>query len=116
MRSVTASLKGVDSMRAEWINRVSSLGLVVLSLSALSPVLIGALLALFGGQDPFHESDEGTGAHIFQLSIVALFPMTLLFFVTADWAQPVRSARRLAFPGAAVVIAFALLYYFEQYT
>jgi hypothetical protein len=59
--------------------------------------------------------DEGTGAHIFQLSIVALVPMGLLFLATADWTQPVRTVRRLAFPGAVVVLAFAALYYLEHY-
>ena len=101
-------------MRAEQINRVSSVGLIVLSLLALLPVLVGALIAAFSGPNPFRESDEGTGAHIFQLSIVALVPMTLLFFATADWTQPVRSVRPLAFPAAAVILAFGLLYYFEH--
>jgi len=77
--------------------------------------MIGALFALFGGSNPFHEADEGAGAHIFQLSIVALAPTTLLFFATADWTQPVRSMRRLTFPAAAVVLAFGVLYYFEHY-
>jgi hypothetical protein len=96
-------------MRAQQINRVSSIGLIVLSLTALLPVLSGYL----PGHPP--QSDEGAAAHIFQLSIVALVPMTLLFFATADWTQPLRSVRRLAFPAAAVVLAFAALYYLEHY-
>ncbi len=96
-------------MRAQEINRVSSRVLIVLSLTALLPVLSGYL----PGHPP--QSDEGTAAHIFQLSIVALVPMTLLFFATADWTQPVRSVRRLAFPAVAVVLAFAALYYLEHY-
>ena len=89
--------------------------MAVLSLSALLTVLIGALFAVFGGSNPFREPDEGTGAHIFQLSIAALFPMTLLFFATGDWSQPGRSVRRLVFPAVAVVLAFGMLYYFEHY-
>jgi hypothetical protein len=103
-------------MRAEQLNRVSSVGLVVLSLTALLIVLGGATVALFSGSNPFHEPDEGTAAHIFQLSILALVPLGLLFFATGDWSQPLRSARRLAFPAAAVVLAFGVLYYFDHYS
>lgn len=102
-------------MGGQQINRLSSIGLIVLSLSALLTVLTGALLAVFSGQNQVRQSDEGTLAHIFQLSIVALVPMTLLFLATADWARPVRTVRRLAFPATAVVLAFGVLYYFEHY-
>ena len=95
-------------MRGQEINRVSGIVLIVLSLTALLDVL---LLGYF--QPPL--SDEGTGAHIFQLSIVALLPTGFLFLTTADWAQPVRIVRRLAFPAAVVVLAFAALYYLEHY-
>jgi len=94
-------------MRGQQINRVSGKVLIVLSLTALLSVLSGYM------QPP--QPDEGTAAHIFQLSIVALLPMILLFLATADWRQPLRSARPLAFPIAAFVIAFAALYYLEHY-
>ena len=94
-------------MRAQQINRVSSIVLIVLSLIALLDVLLSYT------QPPL--SDEGTLAHIFQLAIVALVPTGLLFLATADWTQPVRTARRLALPAAAVVLAFAALYYLEHY-
>ena len=103
-------------MRGEQVNRVSSVGLIVLSLSALLTVLTGVALAVFGQHNPFREPDEGTGAHIFQLSVMALVPMTLLFFATADWARPLRIARPLAFSTATLVLAFGALYYFEHYT
>jgi hypothetical protein len=61
------------------------------------------------------QPDEGTGAHIFQLSIVALLPVMLLFLATSDWIQPVRIARRLAFPIIALVLAFGALYYLEHF-
>ena len=61
------------------------------------------------------QTDEGTAAHIFQLAIVALVPMILLFLITAAWRQPSRSARPLAFPAAALAVAFAALYYLEHY-
>ena len=42
--------------------------------------------AALSGQPPGREPDEGTGAHIFQLSIAAMVPATLVFLATADWA------------------------------
>lgn len=95
-------------MRGQQINRVSTIGLIVLSLTALLDVLL-----LGSTQPPL--PDEGTGAHIFQLSIVALVPTGFLFLATADWTQPARTVRRLAFPAAVVVLAFAALYYLEHY-
>ena len=91
-------------MRGQEINRVSGIVLIVLSLTALLDVLL-----LGYTQPPL--PDEGLGAHIFQLSIVALMPTGFLFLLTADWTQPVRTVRRLAFPAAVVVLAFAALYY-----
>jgi hypothetical protein len=95
-------------MRVQRINRVSSVVLSVLSFIALLDVLL-----LGYTQPPL--PDEGTGAHIFQLSIAALVPTGFLFLATADWTQPGRTVRRLAFPGAVVVLAFAALYYLEHY-
>lgn len=100
--------KVVDATRAQQVNRVSSIVLIVLSLVALLDVLL-----LGYTQPPL--PDEGTGAHIFQLSIVALVPTGLLFLATSDWTQPVRTLRRLAFPAAVVVLAFAALYYLEHF-
>jgi hypothetical protein len=59
-------------------------------------------------------ADEGTGAHIFQLSILALLPSGLIFLATADWTDPMRTLRRLAIPAALTVLAFASLYYLEH--
>ena len=94
-------------MRGQQINRVSGKVLIVLSLTALLAVLSGY------AQPP--QSDEGTAAHIFQLSIVAVVPMIFLFLATADWRQPLRSTRQLAVPAAALVLAFGALYYLEHY-
>ncbi len=94
-------------MREQQINRVSGKALIVLSVTALFTVLSGYT------QPP--QPDEGTAAHIFQLSIVALVPMILLFLTTADWRQPLRSARPLAFSAAALIFAFGALYYLEHY-
>jgi len=102
-------------MRAEQLNRVSMVGLVILSVTALSTVLDATLGVLLSGQIPPPEPDEGTGAHVFQLSIAALLPVGVFFFATADWTRPSRVVRRLAVPAVAVIAAFALLYYFEHY-
>jgi uncharacterized YccA/Bax inhibitor family protein len=94
-------------MHARQINRVSGRVILVLSLVALLTVLIGYT------QPPL--PDEGTGAHIFQLSIVVLAPMLLLFLATADWRRPSQSVRPLALPAAALVLAFGALYYLEHH-
>jgi hypothetical protein len=88
------------------INRLS--GNVVLFLSVI------ALLAVLSGYAEPPQSDEGTGAHIFQLSIAALVSMILLFLATADWKQPLRNARPMAFSAAVLVLAFGALYYLEH--
>ena len=94
-------------MDGQRINRASARVILVLSVTALLTVLIGYT------QPP--QPDEGSLAHIFQLAIVALVPMLLLFVGTADWKQPARSARPLTFPFAALVLAFSALYYLEHY-
>jgi hypothetical protein len=94
-------------MDSQQINRLSSKIALALSLSALLAVLSGYT------QPP--QTDEGTGAHIFQLSVVALVPTILLFLVTADWKQPLRSARPLAIPTAALALAFGALFNLEHY-
>lgn len=103
-------------MHGQRINRASGIALIVLSLTALLTVLSGYRVSL----KPFSiftqppQPDEGTQAHIFQLAIAALAPTILLFLATADWQRPLRSARPLAFSAAAVVLAFAALYYLEH--
>jgi hypothetical protein len=93
-------------VRTQQLNRACGILLILLSLTALVVVVWGYT------QPPL--PDEGAGAHIFQLSIVALVPMTLVFVGTADWSQPRRSARPLVLAAAAIVLAFAALYYLEH--
>ena len=98
-------------MDAQRINDISRRIVVVLSLIALLTVLSGFL-------QPPHppDPDEGAAAHIFQLSIVALFPMALLFLATANWRRPWhKAARPLAVPVATLALAFGALYYLEHY-
>ena len=94
-------------MRAQWINRVSGIALFVLALTALLDVL------LLGYTQPL-AADEGTGAHIFQLSILALVPAGLIFLATADSTDPTRTLRPLAIPAALTVLAFVALYVLEH--
>ena len=94
-------------MTGQQVNRISGKITIVLSLIALFAVLSGYF------QPP--QPDEGSAAHIFQLSIALLVPMILLFLATADWKQRWQSARPLALPAAALVLAFAALYYLEHY-
>jgi hypothetical protein len=103
-------------MDAPRINRASGLGLLALALTALAMVCVGFIgRAVLLGYIPPPDPDEGTAAHLFQLSIAGLVPVGALFLATADWTQPWRAVRRLFVPGAAVVLAFAVLYYFETY-
>lgn len=93
-------------MRTQPVNRVSSVLLIFLSLVALLVVIWGFT------QPPL--PDEGVGAHVFQLSIVALVPVTVLFVATADWRQPERAARPLVLAAAATFLAFAGVYWLEH--
>jgi hypothetical protein len=111
-----AQEKGNDAMRGQRVHQVSTIGLVLLSMTAFVTVLLGLVLpAVLGGHMPSPELDEGTGAHVFQLSIAAMAPVGLVFLATADWTQPLKNVRRLTLPAAAVVLAFGILYYFEKY-
>ena len=94
-------------MEGQQINRVSSRVILVLSLIALFTVIVGYT------QPP--QPDEGALAHIFQITIVLLAPVILLFLGTADWKQPGQNARRLALPAGALMLAFAALYYLEHF-
>jgi len=97
-------------MRGEHVHRISARIVITLSLIALLTVLTGYL-------QPRHtpEGDEGAAAHIFQLSIVAMVPMILVFLATGDWKRPWQSAKPLALPATFLVLAFSALYYLEHY-
>jgi protein-S-isoprenylcysteine O-methyltransferase Ste14 len=93
--------------RSRKLNRASAIAAIVLSLIALLCVLSGYF------QPP--QPDEGSAAHIFQISIALLLPTLILFFFTADRKRPARSVRPLIIPAAALTIAFAALFYLEHY-
>jgi hypothetical protein len=104
---VKAVIRERKDMRAQQINHVSYITLAALSLAAVVLIVIGYT------QPPL--DDEGTLAHLFQLSIVALLPTGLVFLATADWNQPVRTVKFLVLPTVFVVLAFCGLYYLEHY-
>ena len=93
-------------MRSATLNRLSGTAILVLSLVAL--------LTIFAGYFTPPQPDEGALAHIFQLSVVAIAPMLLLFVLTAEWTRPVRTVRKLIVPGFALVGAFVALYFLEH--
>jgi drug/metabolite transporter (DMT)-like permease len=97
-------------MPAQQINRISRASMIALSLLALVTVLWGYMTPR-GTPAP---SDEGTGAHIFQLAVVLVVPAGLLFLGTANWKEPRRLAVPLAIAGLALAAAFAALYYLEH--
>ena len=96
-------------MHSQQLNRVSGLVLILLSLVALLTVVTGLIWPPLVPQP-----DEGTQAHIFQLSIAGLLPVTVLVVGTADWHRPWRSARPIVFAVVATTLAFAGLYYVEH--
>ncbi len=93
--------------RAQKLNRLAALASILLSLIALVTVLTGYF------QPP--QPDEGSAAHIFQLSIAALVPTLIAFLITADWKKPTRTIRPLIFSGATLIVAFAALFCLEHY-
>ena len=97
-------------MNSAQVNRISSKVLLILSLIALVTVLTGYTVPR-----GTIEGDEGTAAHIFQLSIVALVPGFLVFAATTDWKRPRQDALSLVLPATILVFAFAALFCLEHY-
>jgi len=89
------------------IHNMSGRVMAVLAFIALATVGMGYL------QSPL--PDEGTAAHIFQLSVVMAAVTGVLFVATADWRRPAQSVRPLIVPAVVVLAAFAALYYLEHF-
>ena len=88
------------------LNHASLTALRVLSTTALCLVIYGST------QPP--QPDEGTAAHLFQLSVVTFVVAIVAYLVTAEWSRPFEHARRLAVPVALLAAAMALLLYLEN--
>lgn len=97
-------------MHAQTLHRLSSAVLILLALTALITVVTG-----FIWPPPKPELDEGTQAHVFQLSVTGLLPMTVLVVGTTDWRRPARSGWPLIVAAVATALAFAGLYYLEHF-
>ena len=91
------------------VHRVTCAAMLAFSAIALLTVTIGLL-------QPPHPpaTDEGTLAHIFQLSVAAFLPAFLLFFATADWKDGRRSALLVAVAVLMLALAFAGVYTIEH--
>lgn len=101
-------------MTRERLNRISGLTMLGLSLFAMFLVGGATALALLGKFAPSPDGDEGTAAHLFQLSIVLLVPTGLVFVATADWRHPGKVLRQLVLPALGLVVAFTTLYFMEH--
>ena len=101
-------------MRVEQIHRASGVGITVLCLIASAMVFQAVVRALIDGAVPPPAADEGTAAHIFQLSVVGLVPVGICLLATMDWAHPWKTVRWLVVPLIALSLAFGLLLYIEQ--
>lgn len=86
------------------INDLSGKWMMFLSLVALLTVITGYFQA--------PQQDEGTGAHIFQITMVLLAVLLLVFLATADFR---RMWRPLLVSAVLLALAFAALYYLEHY-
>src|SRR5258708_12446216 len=93
IQSPTSNEGNNNRTRARKINRAAAIATIVLSLIALFTVLSGFFLL---PQPP--ETDEGPAAHIFQLSVAALFPPILAFPATPTSKTPSRTLPPLLFP------------------
>ena len=81
---------------------------IAMSLAALALVL--GSIAMFG---VVHEADEGTAAHLFQLLMAGQVPIVGYFALKWLPRVPGQALRVLALQGAAMIVAFAPVYWFK---
>jgi hypothetical protein len=102
-------------MREHGVHRITGHIMLGLSVFAMMLVVGATILTILGRFSPSPDGDEGSAAHLFQLTIVLLVPTGLTFLATANWHRPFEVARRLVLPVAALVVAFSMLYYMEHF-
>ena len=83
-------------------------------LVVLSLVLLGDVASGVASPPQPPPTDEGTQAHIFQITVALLVPAMFASVVSWDRSRPLRSAWPLALAAAALVISFALVYRIEH--
>jgi hypothetical protein len=93
------SRKGNEVMGRQEVNRFSGIAPIVMSLIAFAIAMAGT-----------PQKDEGTGAHIFQLLIVAEVPLILLFIATAGRGRYLRAVPLFAVQVGALLLAFGTVY------
>lgn len=87
-------------MDRQRLNRIGGVVPILLSLMALGVVAIAVTTGWERGL-----ADEGVGAHLFQLLIVAQVPFILLFLGTANWRSGLKAAAPLAVQATALGLA-----------
>ncbi|MFN2460644.1 MAG: hypothetical protein ABR591_08160 [Candidatus Velthaea sp.] len=90
-------------MNRQTINRLSAIAPLALSLTAFGV----AVAAVLTGWGKGVAGDEGAGAHIFQLLVVAEVPFILIFVATAEWTRALHVLGTIALHCAGLVVAFA---------
>jgi hypothetical protein len=83
---------------------------VPLAMSCAALALVLVHVALFGA---VREADEGTATHIFHLLILAQVPIVAYFAIKWLPRCPERAVQVLAIQVAAVIAAFAPVFYFH---
>jgi hypothetical protein len=86
-------------MGRQEINRFSGIAPIVMSLIAFAIAMAGT-----------PQKDEGTGAHIFQLLVVAQLPLIVIFIATLDRRRFFRSLPVFAVQIGALALAFGTVY------
>jgi len=95
-------------INASLIKQPSAFLPIAMSLAALALVL--GSIAMFG---VVHEADEGTAAHLFQLLMAGQVPIVVYFALKWLPRAPGQALRVLALQGAAMIAAFAPVYWFK---
>ena len=105
---IGSQMRQSDAKRGQQINQIGGHTLVALSFIALFAVASGYFV-------PGPRGDEGAAAHIFQLAILAVVLVGMLFVSTAKWRGGwLRAARPLVVSAVAVAMAFGMLFYLER--
>ena len=95
-------------MNASLVKQPSGFLPIAMSLAALALVL--GHIAIFG---VVHEADEGTPAHLFQLLMAGQVPIVAYFALKWLPRAPRQALGVLALQAAAMIAAFAPVYWFH---
>ena len=82
---------------------------VAMSLLALAVLLTWLVMGWERGR-----TDEGVGAHLFQLLVFGQLPLIVLSLALADWSRPKRAALWAGLQACALALPMGLLYAAEH--